>query len=115
MTIVSGAEDLAAVACPFARTADHLDILYVTLPAGFGTGEWLTLIAHAARTFEQIEGAIEAQRQLEAKIIIERPTGSFRRAFSYAGGRFFVMPHSRPASTGASPRRTASRATSSPV
>ncbi len=25
--------------------------------------------------------------------------GSFRRAFSYAGGRFFVMPHSRPAST----------------
>jgi hypothetical protein len=27
------------------------------------------------------------------------PGGSFSRAFSFAGGRFFVMPHNRPAST----------------
>ncbi len=27
------------------------------------------------------------------------PSGSFSRGFAYAGGRFFVMPHNRPAST----------------
>jgi serine phosphatase RsbU (regulator of sigma subunit) len=72
MTVVSGHEDLSAVACPLRSTAETLDLLYVTLPAEFGTGAWLTLIAHAARTFEQIESALEAQRQLEARAAIER-------------------------------------------
>jgi serine phosphatase RsbU (regulator of sigma subunit)/pSer/pThr/pTyr-binding forkhead associated (FHA) protein len=72
MTMVSAQEGLAAVACPLRRTDTTLDILYVTLPAAYGTGEWLTLIAHAAQTYEQIETALEAQRELEAKVQIER-------------------------------------------
>jgi len=72
MTMISSQEDVCAVACPLRRRGDAIDVLYVTLPASYGTGEWLTLIAHAAQTYEHIENGMEAQRQLEAKAMIER-------------------------------------------
>lgn len=77
MTIISGQEDLAAAACPIRRTAAGLDVLYVTLPAKFGTGEWLTLIAHAAQTFGHVESTLEMLRDKEAKAVIE---GELERA-----------------------------------
>jgi serine phosphatase RsbU (regulator of sigma subunit) len=72
MTMIGPRHEYVAAACPIRTTGDAIDVLYVTLPPQYGTGEWLTLIAHAAQTFEQIETAREAQRQLEAKVAYER-------------------------------------------
>ena len=72
LTMDSGAHDIATVACPLRISPETMDILYVTLPAEFGTGEWLTLAAYAAQTFTQAETARIARRQHEANAVIER-------------------------------------------
>jgi serine phosphatase RsbU (regulator of sigma subunit) len=72
MTMVSGVEESAAVACPVRSTPEALDVLYVVLPSQYGTGEWLTLVAHAAQTFLQAEVTRENQKQREAKAIFDR-------------------------------------------
>jgi len=72
MTMVSGVEESSAVACPVRSTPEALDVLYVVLPSQYGTGEWLTLVAHAAQTFLQAEITRENQLQREAKAIFDR-------------------------------------------
>ncbi|MCP3904822.1 MAG: serine/threonine-protein phosphatase [Planctomycetes bacterium] len=72
MTMISGGEESSAVACPVRSTPEWLDVLYVVLPSQYGTGEWLTLVAHAAQTFQQAEVTRENQKQREAKVIFDR-------------------------------------------
>lgn len=68
----SQAEPNATIACPLHTTKTTMDILYVTLPKEYGTGEWLTLISHTAQTFAHINQVMLAREQLAEQTAIER-------------------------------------------
>ena len=62
MSIAPGVMSMAAVACPIERHgAQAIDLLYVTLPPQYGTGEWLALCSLAAKQYQQAEGAWAAR------------------------------------------------------
>ncbi|HEX8912443.1 MAG TPA: SpoIIE family protein phosphatase [Humisphaera sp.] len=64
---------LAAVACPLRTAATaQPDLLYVTLPPRYATGEWLALAALAAKQYEQAEVAWAARRRAEAHAALEK-------------------------------------------
>jgi len=63
---------IAALACPLYEDDDWLDLLYVVLPAQYGTREWLTLASLAATLFRQAETAWKSRKQAEVHVRIER-------------------------------------------
>ncbi|MGB1014644.1 MAG: SpoIIE family protein phosphatase [Nannocystaceae bacterium] len=71
------ATQLSAVACPVGRTDGTIDVLYVTLPARFGTAEWLALSALASEQFEQAEATWAAREVAQEQ---QRLEDEMRRA-----------------------------------
>ena len=63
---------MAAVACPVAKKARSLDVLYVLLPPMLGSAEWLALVNLAVKQYQQAEGAWAARRQGEEIAGMER-------------------------------------------
>lgn len=67
-----GAASSSAIACPLASDDEFMDIVYVSLPQSFGTGEWLSLVALAAEAFAQSDAAWTARQQAQASAVIEK-------------------------------------------
>ena len=63
-TIRTKTGSMAAVACAIRKRDRYLDLLYVTVPAEYGTQEWLALIALAAQQYEQAETTLKLRKQL---------------------------------------------------
>lgn len=75
MSIAPGGASVSAVACPLAITAsldEFLDVLYVTLPPQYGTGEWLAVTAVAAEQHRLAEIAWEARKHAQAHALTEQ-------------------------------------------
>jgi sigma-B regulation protein RsbU (phosphoserine phosphatase) len=63
---------------PVTLPAAPTDLLYVVLPPGHGTGEWLALAGLAGRQHQQAEAAWAARRQAEVHAGFERELGRAR-------------------------------------
>jgi serine phosphatase RsbU (regulator of sigma subunit) len=74
MSIGPSVAALTAVACPLRRdsASGALDVLYVTLPPQYGTGEWLALAALAGKQYEQAEDAWRARDRAAEHAALER-------------------------------------------
>lgn len=72
MSIAASVKALAAVACPLRRDERGLELLYVTLPPQYGTGEWLALASLAAKQYQQVEEAWEARARDASHAALER-------------------------------------------
>lgn len=72
LSIVAAVRAMAAIACPMARDEESMEILYLTLPANFGTSEWLALAALACEQFENARAAWLARQQAEDQAVIEQ-------------------------------------------
>ncbi len=70
---------LWVVACPLGRGAEGLDLLYVILPPGCGSAEWLALFALAAEVFRHAESAWAARRHAAAHAVIEHDLTTARQ------------------------------------
>lgn len=62
---------LAAIACPLRQDDEHLDLLYITLPPQYGTGEWLALSSLAAKQYQQAEAAWDARKRAEKHAVLQ--------------------------------------------
>lgn len=72
ISLASNVVEMAAVMCPLRRESQTMDVLYVTLPGAYGTGEWLSLAALASRQYEQAEEVWEARDRAEQQAVIEK-------------------------------------------
>ena len=72
MSLVAAVKEIAAVACPIASTSEYLDVLYVTLPAQYGTAKWMALASLASEQFGQAQAAWEARRAAQEQAVIEQ-------------------------------------------
>jgi serine phosphatase RsbU (regulator of sigma subunit) len=72
MSIAASVKALAAVACPLRSDERGLELLYVTLPPQYGTGEWLALASLAAKQYQQVEEAWEARARAATHAALER-------------------------------------------
>lgn len=63
---------MAAVACPLRDEGGVLDVLYVVLPADYGTSEWLALASLAAAQYRQAESAWRLRERAREHDLIER-------------------------------------------
>jgi len=72
LSLAGHVAEMSAVACPLVVAEDVMDVLYVTFPGAYGTGEWLALAALAAKQHQQAEIAWDARRQAEQQAIIEK-------------------------------------------
>lgn len=72
MSLAGDVAQVSAIACPFRLGDDSMDILYVSFPAEYGTGEWLALGALAAEQFQQAQTAWEARRAAQAQALVEQ-------------------------------------------
>lgn len=72
MSIAASVKALAAVACPLRKDERGLELLYVTLPPQYGTGEWLALASLAAKQYQQVEEAWEARARAATHAALER-------------------------------------------
>jgi serine phosphatase RsbU (regulator of sigma subunit) len=72
MSIAPGAMALAAVGCPLQQDDKALDLLYVTLPPQYGTGEWLALASLAAKQYQQAEQSWAARTRDADHAALER-------------------------------------------
>ncbi|HYE20731.1 MAG TPA: SpoIIE family protein phosphatase [Tepidisphaeraceae bacterium] len=72
MSVVSSAMPSTTIACPLTRGADHFDLIYVSLPPQFGTGEWLALASLAAKLYQQAESTWTARKRAEEHAVVER-------------------------------------------
>ncbi len=72
MSIASNVVPIANLACPLTRGTDYFDLIYVSLPPQFGTGEWLALASLAARQFLQAESAWAARLQAESHAVMSQ-------------------------------------------
>jgi serine phosphatase RsbU (regulator of sigma subunit) len=75
MSIAVHVMALAAIACPIRVDADTLDLLYVTLPPQYGTGEWLAMTSLAVKQYQQSEAAWEARKQAEIHAALQHELG----------------------------------------
>ncbi len=64
-------DEMAAIACPIRESDKHVDVLYVSFPALYGTGEWLLLVSLAAKAYQQAELSAQAQSQALARAAME--------------------------------------------
>jgi phosphoserine phosphatase RsbU/P len=72
MSIAPGMMAMAAIACPLRQDEQEQEILYVTLPPQYGTGEWLALTSMAAKQYQQAEQAWAARHSAEDHAALER-------------------------------------------
>jgi serine phosphatase RsbU (regulator of sigma subunit)/pSer/pThr/pTyr-binding forkhead associated (FHA) protein len=72
LSLAGNVQELSVLACPLAVRDDSMDLLYVTLPGEFGTGEWLALAALAAEQFQQAENVWAARALAQEQAIIEK-------------------------------------------
>lgn len=72
MSIAASVQAMAAIACPLRRSESGVELLYVTLPPQYGTGEWLALISLAAKQYQQVEEAWEARARELSHAALER-------------------------------------------
>jgi serine phosphatase RsbU (regulator of sigma subunit) len=66
---------VCAVACPLragGSESEPTDVLYVTFPPQYGTGEWLAVAALAAEQFRLAESAWDARLRAQAHAMVER-------------------------------------------
>lgn len=71
MSVSINVDEMAAIACPIRDTEDYMDVLYVSFPAMYGTGEWLLLVSLAAKAYQQAEMNAQARRQALAQAAME--------------------------------------------
>ena len=71
MSLVAGVMEMAAVMCPVRSDGESLDVLYVSFPAAYATGEWLALTALACDQYRQAEVAWEARRIAQEQAVVE--------------------------------------------
>ncbi|MCC6578850.1 MAG: SpoIIE family protein phosphatase [Phycisphaeraceae bacterium] len=83
LSLAGNVREMAAVACPIGNTPEVLDVLYVTFPAEYGTGEWLALAALAAEQYQQANVAWVARRKAQEQAILEK---ELHRASQIQGG-----------------------------
>lgn len=72
LTLPRMVRSLAVVACPIWEAADHVDTLYVELPAQYGTEDWRTLMALIADAYRQAEQVWEMRENVRATAFVER-------------------------------------------
>ncbi|MCX5660662.1 MAG: SpoIIE family protein phosphatase [Planctomycetota bacterium] len=72
MSLAGDVAQVSAIACPFRLGDDSMDVLYVSFPAEYGTGEWLSLGALAAEQFQQAQTAWDARRAAQAQALVEQ-------------------------------------------
>jgi sigma-B regulation protein RsbU (phosphoserine phosphatase) len=73
ISIAPGAMAMAAIACPLNQAdGELLDLLYVTLPPQYGTGEWLALASLAAKQYQQAEQTWAARTRDANHAALER-------------------------------------------
>jgi serine phosphatase RsbU (regulator of sigma subunit) len=72
ISIAPGAMAMAAIACPINQQDDLLDLLYVTVPPQYGTGEWLALASLAAKQYQQAEQTWAARTRDANHAALER-------------------------------------------
>jgi sigma-B regulation protein RsbU (phosphoserine phosphatase) len=72
ISIAPGSMALAAIACPIHEQGDVLDLLYVTVPPQYGTGEWLALASLAAKQYQQAEQTWAARTRDANHAALER-------------------------------------------
>ena len=74
ISIAPGAMAMSAIACPLGQAdGDLLDLLYVTLPPQYGTGEWLALASMAAKQYQQAEQTWAARTRDALLLVRGRP------------------------------------------
>lgn len=64
-------DEMAAIACPIRESETHVDVLYVSFPAMYGTGEWLLLVSLAAKAYQQAEMNATARKQALVRAAME--------------------------------------------
>jgi serine phosphatase RsbU (regulator of sigma subunit) len=72
ISIAPGSMAMAAIACPMHQQDDLLDLLYVTVPPQYGTGEWLALASLAAKQYQQAEQTWAARTRDANHAALER-------------------------------------------
>jgi serine phosphatase RsbU (regulator of sigma subunit) len=71
MSISPNVMALAAIACPVRQDEQSIDLLYLTLPPMYGTGEWLALASLTAKQYQQAEAAWEARKRAETHAVLQ--------------------------------------------
>lgn len=72
MSLAASVMEMAAVMCPIHSDPQALDVLYVSFPAEYGTGEWLALTALASEQYQQAKVVWEARRRAQEQAVIEK-------------------------------------------
>ena len=72
MSLAADVMEMAAVMCPIRSDAEALDVLYVSFPAAYATGEWLALTALACDQYQQAETAWQARLVAQEQAIVEK-------------------------------------------
>ena len=68
----------AVIACPLRQQGETVELLYLSLPPEYGTGEWLAMASLAARQFEQAELVWAARARAEAHAAMEHELNKAR-------------------------------------
>jgi len=72
LSLAGGIMTVAAIACPLSGDdPDRMDLLYVTFPAEYGTGQWLALCALATEQHRHADAAWDARNRAQQQALIE--------------------------------------------
>lgn len=72
LSLAGNVMTVAAIACPLTGDDEtSLDLLYITFPAEFGTGEWLALCALAAEQHRHAQASWDARHRAQEQALIE--------------------------------------------
>lgn len=72
LSLAGSVMTVAAIACPLSGDDDTvLDLLYITFPAEYGTGEWLALCALAAEQHRHAQASWDARHRAQEQALIE--------------------------------------------
>ncbi|MEM7682901.1 MAG: SpoIIE family protein phosphatase [Planctomycetota bacterium] len=63
---------VVAMAGPLRVDDESMDVLYLLMPAGYGTAQWLALISIATQQFEAADRAAEARVRAEREAAVQR-------------------------------------------
>ena len=72
ISLAGSVMEMSAVACPIRVSDDQLDLMYVSFPGEFGTGEWLAMASLAADQYQQAEKVWEARAISEQQAVMEK-------------------------------------------
>lgn len=73
LSLAGNVQTVAAIACPLSDDddPDWMDLLYITFPAEYGTGQWLALCALAAEQHRHADAAWDARHRAQQQALIE--------------------------------------------